>query len=248
MSAVEPILADPSFGLRLVELPDEARRQFRSAISTTARQQRLVLASLTLRRAVAEARGPDARRAARGRGDRLQLQEGLAELRDLAQGTTPPCSERARSLAAAPSRASPRERRYRLELRRHGPPRRASRRGRSCTSPSPGAHQRRQHASATPPRSWTVDVEDELLVVVIADDGRGGADTGAEARGLRGLADRLHAIGGTLDVQSRPGHGTTLRARVPLGRGRPVAAVRTPERRARALDEARPVLCTELRP
>ncbi len=54
------------------------------------------------------------------------------------------------------------------------------------------------------------------IEVVIADDGRGGADP-ARGTGLRGLADRVAAHGGTTQVVSPPGGGTTLRAQLPLG-------------------------------
>lgn len=55
---------------------------------------------------------------------------------------------------------------------------------------------------------------DATLVVSVTDDGRGGADlTGGT--GLAGLADRVHALAGTLQVDSPPGRGTTLTARLP---------------------------------
>jgi signal transduction histidine kinase len=51
-------------------------------------------------------------------------------------------------------------------------------------------------------------------VVEVSDDGVGGADP-AVGTGLRGLADRLAALDGRLDVHSPPGQGTTVRAEVP---------------------------------
>ena len=51
--------------------------------------------------------------------------------------------------------------------------------------------------------------------VSIADDGVGGADA-ARGTGLRGLADRVEALGGVLVVSSPPGEGTRLLAVVPL--------------------------------
>ena len=54
------------------------------------------------------------------------------------------------------------------------------------------------------------------LVVRVADDGRGGADL-ARGSGLRGLADRVEALGGTLSVRSPPGAGTRLEAELPIG-------------------------------
>jgi signal transduction histidine kinase len=58
---------------------------------------------------------------------------------------------------------------------------------------------------------------DGQLTFQIADDGRG-FDTAARAygTGLQGMADRLDAIGGTLEVRSAPGEGTTLTGRLPV--------------------------------
>jgi signal transduction histidine kinase len=52
--------------------------------------------------------------------------------------------------------------------------------------------------------------------VEIADDGIGGADP-ARGSGLRGLADRVETLGGTLRVEGAPGHGTRLAAEIPFG-------------------------------
>jgi signal transduction histidine kinase len=52
------------------------------------------------------------------------------------------------------------------------------------------------------------------LTVEVADDGIGGAGTGGGS-GLRGLADRIEALGGRFTVSSPPGRGTTLRAEIP---------------------------------
>jgi signal transduction histidine kinase len=64
----------------------------------------------------------------------------------------------------------------------------------------------------------TVNVErrNGRLLVEVADDGVGGADPD-HGTGLRGLADRLAVIEGRLEVDSPPGHGTTIRARIPCG-------------------------------
>jgi signal transduction histidine kinase len=59
----------------------------------------------------------------------------------------------------------------------------------------------------------TTDARD--LHLRIADDGVGGAVLGSGS-GLIGLKDRVEAISGRLDVASPPGHGTTLRAVIPL--------------------------------
>jgi signal transduction histidine kinase len=56
----------------------------------------------------------------------------------------------------------------------------------------------------------------DTLRVIVADDGRGGADT-AGGSGLRGLADRVSGIDGRLDVASPPGGPTTLTVELPCG-------------------------------
>jgi signal transduction histidine kinase len=70
-----------------------------------------------------------------------------------------------------------------------------------------------KHARAA---SASIDVskQDGVLVVEVADDGIGGADT-EKGSGLRGLADRVEALGGTLRVWSPAGGGTRLRAEMP---------------------------------
>jgi PAS domain S-box-containing protein len=61
---------------------------------------------------------------------------------------------------------------------------------------------------------------DRRLCVEVVDDGRGGADP-ALGFGLRGLADRIAALDGTLTVESPPGEGTTIRAEIPLSAPEP---------------------------
>jgi signal transduction histidine kinase len=58
-------------------------------------------------------------------------------------------------------------------------------------------------------------VEDGTAVIEIRDDGAGGADA-ASGSGLRGLADRVGALDGTLRVDSPAGAGTIIRAVIPL--------------------------------
>lgn len=60
-----------------------------------------------------------------------------------------------------------------------------------------------------------VTATDERLVVRVADDGRGGAEA-SHGSGLRGLTDRVQALGGALQVQSPHGAGTQLRADLPI--------------------------------
>jgi signal transduction histidine kinase len=58
------------------------------------------------------------------------------------------------------------------------------------------------------------DWADGALTIEVADDGIGGADAD-RGTGLRGLADRLAAVDGTLEVVSPVGGGTRLLARIP---------------------------------
>ena len=51
-------------------------------------------------------------------------------------------------------------------------------------------------------------------MVRVADDGVGGADPEV-GTGLRGLADRLAVIEGRLEIDSEPGRGTTITAKIP---------------------------------
>jgi len=60
-----------------------------------------------------------------------------------------------------------------------------------------------------------IDAENGELMVEVSDDGVGGARA-ADGSGLRGLGDRVGALDGTLEVESPPGGGTLLRARIPL--------------------------------
>jgi signal transduction histidine kinase len=55
------------------------------------------------------------------------------------------------------------------------------------------------------------------LTFEVADDGAGfDPETKAYGTGLQGMADRLHAHGGSLVVRSQPGHGTTVTGRLPV--------------------------------
>lgn len=60
-----------------------------------------------------------------------------------------------------------------------------------------------------------VAVGEGHAMVEVRDDGSGGVDA-ARGSGLSGLVDRVSALGGTLEIRSPAGVGTTVRARVPL--------------------------------
>jgi signal transduction histidine kinase len=65
--------------------------------------------------------------------------------------------------------------------------------------------------------------EGDLLCLEIEDDGVGGASP-LHGSGLRGLTDRVGALGGQLLVDSVPGHGTNVRASIPYHAPTPAAA------------------------
>jgi len=60
----------------------------------------------------------------------------------------------------------------------------------------------------------TASRDGEVLVIEVHDDGIGGASVAAGS-GVRGLADRVEALGGRLTLSSPPGRGTTIRAELP---------------------------------
>ena len=124
-----------------------------------------------------------------------------------------------RAHRARPGARDRRARRPRAGARRH----RSSCR-RSASRPPP----RRPPTSRSPRRSPTSPstrtprtqrsasrAENGDLAIEVQDDGKGGAEA-APGSGLAGLADRVGALDGVLEVTSPPGEGTLLRAVLPL--------------------------------
>jgi signal transduction histidine kinase len=72
-----------------------------------------------------------------------------------------------------------------------------------------------KHAHATAAHVC-IDAADSQVVVEVTDDGVGGA-AGERGSGLRGLADRVEAVGGRFWLSSPPGRGTVVRAELPCG-------------------------------
>jgi signal transduction histidine kinase len=60
----------------------------------------------------------------------------------------------------------------------------------------------------------------DRAIVVVADDGVGGASL-ANGSGLRGLADRVEALGGRLEIDSPPDGGTRLIGEIPIASAQP---------------------------
>ena len=196
---------------RIVEAGDAARRRLERDLHDGA-QSRLVALALLLRSARNRA-GDDAELA--GLLDRAQeeLSTSLEELRELARGIHPAVlTERGLepALEALASRAP-----VPVTLDAHTPERLPGPvESTAYFVVSEGLANVAKYAQAS---SATVSVEriDGTVTVEVADDGVGGADA-ATGSGLRGLADRVAAVDGTLTLDSPAGRGTRLRARIPV--------------------------------
>lgn len=87
-----------------------------------------------------------------------------------------------------------------------------------------------KYAKASQVQVRLTEVDPDTALLEVRDDGQG-FDTGLvrpAAHGLMGMRFRVHAEGGTLQVQSAPGQGTTIGARLPLAPWAP-KAVATPD-------------------
>jgi signal transduction histidine kinase len=197
---------------RIVQAGDIERRRLERNLHDGA-QQRLVAISLMLK--FAERRLPPDAEDARAQLDQVaeQLDQALAELRELARGIHPAVlTERglAPALAALAARAPvPVKVDAVLDGRLPEPVEAAAYYlvAEALTNVAKYARASEVHVRVTE--------NDGVVEVVVADDGVGGAD-GADGSGLRGLADRIEALRGRLDVRSPGGGGTTVRARIPL--------------------------------
>jgi PAS domain S-box-containing protein len=194
---------------RIVEAGDEARRRLERDLHDGA-QQRLIVALLTLRRAAKDAAGTAAEPLVAETIDHLE--HGLAELRELARGIHPSILSE-RGLADAVGRLAARSSvPVAVEVADDRLPQSVE--TAIYFTVAEALTNVAKYAGATSARV-VVAVADGLATAEIADDGRGGADPSGGS-GLRGLTDRLEAVGGSLELESPPGGGTLVRARVPL--------------------------------
>jgi signal transduction histidine kinase len=196
---------------RIVEAGVAERRRLERNLHDGA-QQRLVSLALTIR--MARARLPDDPAEAGGllddAGEELEL--ALAELRELARGIHPAVlSDRGlgAALEALAGRAP-----LPVELS-HGPVENVPDAVESAAYfvVAEALTNVAKYADASTAKVSVVQVNGSVEVAV-ADDGVGGADP-EQGTGLRGLADRLAALDGELEVESAAGAGTTVRARIP---------------------------------
>jgi PAS domain S-box-containing protein len=199
---------------RIVDAADRARREIERNLHDGA-QQRFVSATLQLQ--IWRASHRELSNEARGELDDVmtELRDGLVELRELARGLHPAVlSDRglAGALASLAHHAS-----LPVELRVELPERSlaTSIEAAAYFTVSEALTNVARYAHAT--HAW-VDVgqHEGYLGVEVGDDGAGGADV-RPGSGLQGLRDRIAAVNGTLTIDSPPGEGTVLRARLPIG-------------------------------
>ena len=197
---------------RIVNAADRARREIERNLHDGAQQQ---FVSATLQLQVWRASHGELPEPAQAELDQVlvDLRAGLAELRELAHGLHPAVlSDRGleRALSSLADRAPvPVALRTELSERLAMPIEAAAYFvvAESLTNVA-------KHAHAS--RAWVhVDEDDGCLRVEIGDDGAGGADL-RPGSGLQGLRDRVAAVNGTLIIDSQPGAGTILRARLPI--------------------------------
>ena len=197
---------------RIVEAADAERRRLERNLHDGA-QQRLVSLALAIRSAQTRLRGdPDGaeRLLARAR-DELAL--ALEELRALAHGIHPGILSD-RGLGAALEQLAARAQ---LPVEVSALPAKRFPDQVEVAAyylVAEGVTNAAKHSQASFVAVRAIQVDDRALIEV-SDDGVGGAELGS-GTGLRGLADRLEALGGRLDISSPRDAGTTLAGQIPL--------------------------------
>jgi PAS domain S-box-containing protein len=198
--------------MRIVEASDAERRRLERNLHDGA-QQRLVATSLTVRMAARRATAdPALRTMLDGAGDELVL--ALEELRELARGLHPAVlsDHGLRAAVEAVAERAPLPVAVDVPLDERLPKSvEAAAYFVVCEALTNVA--KYAHASEARVR---VERDDGQATVEVVDDGVGGADE-HDGSGLRGLADRVEALGGRLVVTSPVGQGTAVRAQLPVG-------------------------------
>ena len=195
---------------RLAEAGDAARRRIERDLHDGA-QQRLVALSLALRMTEDRIRDDPETAATLVAAAREELSLSLEELRELARGIHPAVLDHGLE-AALDSLALrcpvPVTVHAELDERLPGAVELAA-----YFVISEGLANVAKYAGASR-AAIRVGCTDGVALIEVSDDGIGGADAAAGS-GLRGLADRVEAIGGRLRVASPAGGGTVLTAELP---------------------------------
>jgi signal transduction histidine kinase len=197
---------------RIVSAHDEERRRLERDLHDGA-QQRLVTALVAMSMLRADLETGRRKSADRALGEASQqLTQGLAELRDLARGIHPAIVTDSGLPAAIESlvEVAPAAVALDLQITRRLP---AAVETTGYFMVSEALANVTKHARAASVRV-TTRIEAGRLLVEVVDDGVGGADP-ARGSGLRGLEDRLAALGGRLRIESPPLGGTRLLAELP---------------------------------
>jgi signal transduction histidine kinase len=199
--------------MRLVDAADSERRRVERDLHDGAQQQ-LVTLLLSLQLAKAEAsRSSDSKTAQLLDGSIGSLRQALDELRSLARGIHPTILAEAGLVPAIRSLAD----RCPIPIEVTGDLERIEPKlemalyfvaAEAITNAVKHSKGQRICVDLRRSSSWAS--------VDISDDGIGGADL-SQGTGLVGLADRVAAVGGRLDVTSSHSRGTTLHAEVPCG-------------------------------
>ena len=192
---------------RIVAAADDARRRIERNLHDGA-QQRLIALLLRLRGAQRGAIPPEAA----VEGAVTELAAAVKELRELAQGIHPSAlSERglAAALRIVAARAP-----IRVELDVTSTPLETNISVAAYYIVSEALNNVAKYAEATRAAVRVRETE-RALIVVVEDDGKGGADPAA-GTGLSGLADRVASFEGRLEIDSPAGGGTRLRAELPF--------------------------------
>jgi len=196
---------------RLVEATDAERRRIERDLHDGT-QQRLVSIAMTLGLAESKLAGDRPLVQPVLREAREALTIALAELRELTQGIRPAILVE-RGLPAALDDLSRRAALpVRLDITLSGRlPEQVE--GAAYFVASEALANAAKHSHASEVR-LAASRQGDVLIVEVVDDGIGGA-AAAGGSGLRGLADRVEALGGRLTVSSPPGRGTAIRAEIP---------------------------------
>jgi signal transduction histidine kinase len=198
---------------RIVSTQDERAKTLERNIHDGAQQQ-LVALAVKLRLAEGTARKDPERTASMLSDLQTEANEALENLRDLARGIYPPLLADKGLPAAleAQARKSP----VPVDVRADGVDRYPQEVESAIYFCTLEALQNIAKYAAASLASVELSQEDGHLTFRVSDDGRGfDATTRSYGTGLQGMADRLDSIGGTLEVNSSPGGGTTIVGRVP---------------------------------
>jgi signal transduction histidine kinase len=207
-----PDTSDPEgFAARLVAAADRERRRIERDLHDGA-QQRLVSLSLRLR-LLSMQLTPGSEAENLLADARQELADSLQELRDLARGVHPAILSDRGLAAALESLASRAPVPVELDVELMQRPPEAVEVA-AYYLVSEALTNVAKYAHATTARV-SVQRRGDRLVVAVIDDGDGSADPAAGS-GLRGLSDRVEALGGRLEVMSPITSGTTLTAELPI--------------------------------